>query len=92
MLLAGGVPLGDIFFDRARPSVLVVLYADFVCPLSKGANRVVREIASWYGNLLAIVFRHFPIADLHPNAWDAARASEAVASQGLFWEMQDLSL
>jgi len=35
------------------------------------------------------VWRHLPLADVHPHAELAARASEAAADQGAFWEMHD---
>jgi protein-disulfide isomerase len=33
------------------------------------------------------VWRHLPLERVHPRAFDAARASEAAALQGRFWEM-----
>jgi protein-disulfide isomerase len=36
------------------------------------------------------VFRHFPLAEVHPFAQAAAVASEAAANQGKFWEMHGL--
>ena len=38
---------------------------------------------------LSLVFRHFPLEDVHPHALQAAQASEAAAAQGAFWEMHD---
>ena len=42
-----------------------------------------------FGESLRFVFRHMPLADLHPRAPAAARASEAAGAQGRFWEMHD---
>jgi protein-disulfide isomerase len=36
-----------------------------------------------------VAFRHFPVRSSHPRAWPAARAAEAAALQGRFWEMHD---
>ena len=55
-------------------------------------GRAVREI----GRLLErgvdfqVVFRHFPLREIHPHAQAAAVASEAAARQGRFWEMHDI--
>ncbi len=66
----------------------VMFYGDFECPYSKQAYRVVTELAKWYGNLICVTFRHFPLTECHPNSRRAAEASEAAHSQGLFWKMQ----
>ena len=42
------------------------------------------------GPQLCFVFRHFPIASIHPHAQAAALATEAAGAQGRFWEMHDL--
>ncbi len=42
-----------------------------------------------FGDDLRYVFRHLPLADVHPNAILAAEAAEAAAAQGAFWEMHD---
>jgi protein-disulfide isomerase len=36
---------------------------------------------------MRFVFRHFPQTHLHPEAYHAAEAAEAAASQNRFWEM-----
>jgi protein-disulfide isomerase len=47
------------------------------------------KLESTYGTRLRVVFREFPLAGLHKNAFDAARAAEAAELQGRFWEMHD---
>jgi protein-disulfide isomerase len=39
---------------------------------------------------LRFIFRNFPLSEIHPQAKQAAIASEAAALQGKFWEMHDL--
>ena len=63
---------------------LVIVYADFECPYCAAAEVKLR------GARLQIAFRHFPVRSSHPRAWPAARAAEAAALQGHFWEMHDL--
>jgi protein-disulfide isomerase len=63
---------------------LVIEYADFECPFCAAVS------VRLAGQRLYRVFRHFPVRSSHPRAWAAARAAEAAALQGRFWEMHDL--
>ena len=80
--------------DHVRGSddapVTLVEYGDFECPYCGRAEPVVREVVEEFGDDLRYVFRHLPLADVHPNAQLAAEAAEAAAAQGKFWEMHDL--
>jgi protein-disulfide isomerase len=49
----------------------------------------VKRIAERYRNEIAEVFRPFPLPEIHRHAMHAARAAEAAALQGKFWEMHD---
>lgn len=70
--------------------VTVVEYADFECPYCGRAEPTIRELMKNAGeDHLRYVFRHLPLADVHPHAQLAAEASEAAAAQGRFWEMHD---
>jgi len=73
----------------ADAPVTLVEYGDFQCPYCGDANPVVHELVERFGERLRFVFRHMPLPDLHPRAPAAARASEAAAAQGRFWEMHD---
>jgi protein-disulfide isomerase len=37
-----------------------------------------------------MVFRHFPLTEVHPLALPAHEAAEAAGAQGKFWEMHDI--
>jgi Na+/H+ antiporter NhaA len=68
--------------------VTLVEYGDLECPFCGQAEPVVRELLADYGDL-RYVWRHLPLADVHPHAQLAAEATEAAARQGKFWEMHD---
>ncbi len=71
--------------------VTVVEYGDFECPYCGRAEPVIRELLADFGDV-RYVWRHLPLADVHPRAELAAEAAEAAAAQGAFWEMHDLLL
>ncbi|HEX9416665.1 MAG TPA: Na+/H+ antiporter NhaA [Gaiellaceae bacterium] len=70
--------------------VTLVEYGDFECPYCGRAEPVLRELLADFGDELRFVFRHLPLADVHPRASLAAEAAEAAGAQGKFWEMHDL--
>jgi protein-disulfide isomerase len=69
------------------PTLLV--FGDYECPYTRLAYRSVQSLEA-EGVPLRFVFRHFPLAEIHPHALAAARASEAAAAQERFWAMHDL--
>jgi len=69
--------------------VTVVLYGDYLCPYCRRLRPVLDRLRQTLGERLAYVFRHFPNERAHPGATLLARAAEAAASQGRFWEMHD---
>lgn len=77
--------------DHARGKhdapLTLVEYGDFECPFCSRATGAIDEVRAHFGDELLYVWRHFPLERAHPRAFDAARASEAAALQGRFWEM-----
>lgn len=67
--------------------VVIVEFADFYCPACAGARPVLEQIVEKYPNDVAVVFKHFPLTQIHPHAEKAARASVAAFRQNKFWEM-----
>jgi protein-disulfide isomerase len=68
----------------------LVKYGDFECPYCRAAAGVIAEVRQLLGERLCFVFRHFPLAQLHPFALSAAVGAEAAALYGQFWPMHDL--
>ncbi|HXX66727.1 MAG TPA: Na+/H+ antiporter NhaA [Polyangiaceae bacterium] len=83
-------PTRDHF--RGRPgedSVEVVGYQDFLCPYCRRLRQVLKRLRERLGDRLVYVYRQFPNERANPGADLAARASEAAALQGRFFEMHD---
>lgn len=86
------VPVGErdhIKGSFDAPAILVE-YGDFECPHCRRAYPVVKAAQHALGDDLAVVYRHFPLAEAHPHARLAAEAAEAAAAQRKFWAMHDM--
>jgi protein-disulfide isomerase len=70
--------------------ITVVEYGDFECPFCKQAAPAVKLMLKRFGERVRFVFRHFPMAEVHPHAELAAEAAEAAGAQSQFWPMHDL--
>lgn len=70
--------------------VTVVQYGDLECPYCREAEPVLRRLVEESGGRVRLVWRHFPLFQLHPHALAAALAVEAAGAHGRFWEMQRL--
>ncbi len=90
----GDVPRADGLVDHVRGAldapVTIIEYGDFECPYCAAAKPVLEEVVAGSDGGVRLVFRHFPLYELHPYALTAALAAEAAAAQGAFWPMHDV--
>ncbi|MFF2622610.1 DsbA family protein [Oerskovia jenensis] len=82
-------PDAHVFGDPDAP-VTIVEFGDFECPYCHDAAPVLRAVVEESGGQVRLVFRHFPLFEVHPYALTAALAAEAAGAQGRFWDMHDL--
>jgi Na+/H+ antiporter NhaA len=80
-------PERDHIRGDADAPLTLVEYGDFECPFCSRATGSIDQVREHFGSELRYVWRHLPLERVHPRALDAARASEAAAMQGKFWEM-----
>jgi len=74
----------------AGAPVTLVEYGDFECPYCGEAYPILKKLEHLAGDIVRVVFRNFPLTNLHPHAQQAAEAAESAGEQGKFWEMHDL--
>jgi len=79
---------GDAILGNKDSNVKVVLFSDFQCPYCKAYFQTLRTTMKQYGDKVLFGFKHLPL-DIHPQANDAALASECALEQGKFWEYAD---
>lgn len=69
--------------------VTLVEYADFQCRFCGVAYANLAELLRQRADRVRLIYRHFPIANVHPYADDAAQVAEAAGIRGRFWELHD---
>ncbi|MFB9236042.1 DsbA family protein [Plantactinospora siamensis] len=69
--------------------VTIVQYADFQCPHSGAAVRNLRDLLRQRADTVRLVYRHFPLVNVHPYAEMAAETAEAAGGRDRFWELHD---
>ncbi len=85
--------VGDIRWERGGGSdakITIVEYSDFQCPACRSAAPFIKQVVEEHQGQVRLIYRHFPLIQIHQNALDAAIATEIVGEQGRFWEMHDL--
>lgn len=70
-------------------SITLVEFSDFECPFCERHFPTLNKILSDYKGKVRLVYKHFPLTQIHPNAQKAAEASECASEQGKFWEYHD---
>jgi protein-disulfide isomerase len=68
--------------------ITLVEFSDFQCPYCAAAHPELERVVREHEGRVKLVFKHYPLPS-HTRAPYAARAAEAAARQGKFWEMAD---
>lgn len=80
----------DPAIGSERPKLVIVEYSDFQCPFCRAAFPIIREAVTSYGDRgLRLVYRDFPVDEIHPEARGAAEAAQCAHAQGKFWAYHD---
>lgn len=95
---SGNLPGENISFDitsdnhikgNINAPVTLVEFSDFECPFCVRHVPTIERILSEYKDSVRLVYKHYPLSGIHPNAQKAAEASECASDQGKFWEYHD---
>jgi protein-disulfide isomerase len=70
--------------------ITLIEFADFECPSCRQLDLVLRELLPRHPEV-RLVFKHYPLTDIHPWAMTAAIASQCAFQQdpAAFWKMHD---
>lgn len=88
--LAVPVSAEDNAKGPADAPITLVEYGDYQCPACAAFHPVVEGIFNEAEGQIRLVYRHYPLKNIHPNAEMAARAVQAAGLQGAYWELHDI--
>ncbi len=75
-----------------NPKVYLIEYSDFQCPFCRAYHPTIKQALQEYKDQVALVYRHFPLESIHPQARALAEGSECANELGgddKFWEYHD---
>jgi protein-disulfide isomerase len=73
----------------ADAPVTIVEFSDFQCPFCARGTATLKKLEAAYPGKIRVVYRDFPLVQIHPNAARAAEAAACANEQGKFWPMHD---
>jgi protein-disulfide isomerase len=73
----------------AESKIVLIEFSDFQCPYCAKADRTLKQFMAKHQNEVTLVYKHFPLTSIHPQALSAAKAAWAANQQGKFWQYHD---
>ena len=85
------IPTEDSFATGpADAPITIVEFSDYQCPFCRRWHDEVYEpLLAAYPGKIRLVYRHFPLASIHPDATSAAEASMCAGEQDAFWQFHE---
>jgi protein-disulfide isomerase len=69
--------------------IVMVAFSDFQCPYCASADKSIKQFMAKHKDKVTLVYKYFPLTQIHPEALPAARAAWAANKQGKFWDYHD---
>jgi protein-disulfide isomerase len=79
----------DPSLGRASAPVTLIEFSDFQCPFCQRVAPTLKKLRETYGDKVRIVWKDFPLTQIHPQAFKAGEAAHCAGDQGKYWEYHD---
>ena len=66
--------------------IVLLEFSDFQCPFCAQAEPTVQQFMAQHQDEVTLVYKHFPLTQIHSQAESSALAAWAAQQQGKFWE------
>jgi protein-disulfide isomerase len=74
----------------ADAPITIVEYSDYQCPFCRRwHDEVYGPLLAAYPGKIRLVYRHFPLTSIHPDAMSAAEAAMCAGEQDAYWQFHD---
>jgi protein-disulfide isomerase len=69
--------------------ITIIEFSDFQCPYCRRVQPALKQLLQEYPQAVKLVFRDFPLRNIHPQAQKASEAAQCAAEQQQFWPYHD---
>lgn len=74
MFKGKAIDSSDFVEGKADGKVFVIEYSDPECPFCAQVSSTIKQLRTDYADKVGFVYRHFPLSQIHKNAFDESRA------------------
>ena len=70
--------------------ITIIEFSDYQCPYCRRWHEQVYEpLLAAYPGQIRVVYRHFPLTSIHPDAFPAAQAAMCAGEQNAYWQFHE---